>query len=340
MDALPAYLSVDVAGRCNLSCTYCPQGRGRNLQPRKFMSLEEFKQYVGDVLPHIRRLELFNWGEPFLHPELLDVVAYVRSRNPTTRIRLSTNGMVQGAELFSGLVKEGVHSVTVTISGLSEEVHKLYHRRGDLSRVLDTIGKMASEKLKRNSHQPKVRVRYLRFPYNFVSQRQVEAFFRRRFGRLAEYIEEVRVRDGYLCELALPDSDIKEFYGIDPRSNGWQGVYLAPTCKLAFENPVIRADGVVFPCCGVPYRDEFVLGRLEEKSFEEIWNGKAHREFRRRLKEGSNPACNRCRLLFPTTPVQLDRYLFHRLILRAKQAWRSACSRRARPRRHRLGVGD
>ncbi len=328
MDTLPSYLTVDIVGTCSCSCIYCPEGRGRNVQPQRLMPREEFRRFIGPVLPHLRRLELFNWSEPFIHPDLLDIVAYVKRENPSIKLRLSTNGMVNRPEVLAGLVREQLDALTITISGLDDETHQLYHRGAKLARVLDTLAVLLVEKERLQAELPRIRIRYLRFPFNFVSQRKVDKFFQHYFGKLASHVENVRVREGYLCELTASPEEIKEAYGIDLTQEHWRATYLAPECKLAFENPVVRTDGAVFPCCGLPYRDEFIMGHLSEKGFEEVWNGPEYRQFRQLLKQGTNPVCNHCRLLLPLTPIVCDRYFLHRVISRFKQGWRA---RRLRP---------
>ena len=70
---------LDISGVCNAKCPYCLSGCHRTLGG-KFIDLDLFEQ----VLKQLNKLQmvdgksvlgLYNWGEPFLHPRLSELVA-------------------------------------------------------------------------------------------------------------------------------------------------------------------------------------------------------------------------------------------------------------------------
>ena len=66
-------------------------------------------------------------------------------------------------------------------------------------------------------------------------------------------------------------------------------------CSIGFDQSFVTAAGEVVPCC---FSDEH-MGRLDEGSFDEIWNGARYASFRRRLIRGdfaSYCIANRCSL--------------------------------------------
>ncbi|MGE4299243.1 MAG: radical SAM protein [Desulfovibrionaceae bacterium] len=89
---------VEISGLCNAKCPWCHAGRAnRNgAQPatRRFMPPEFFDQ----VLTRLRALglmanpliEVFNYGEPLLHPHFADMAAVLAAHH--ARFRISTNG--------------------------------------------------------------------------------------------------------------------------------------------------------------------------------------------------------------------------------------------------------
>jgi len=52
-------------------------------------------------------------------------------------------------------------------------------------------------------------------------------------------------------------------------------------CQMAMNYVKVTPDGKVFPCCRGP--SELEMGNVLETPFEEIWNGSAYQEFRRRM---------------------------------------------------------
>lgn len=69
---------VDVSGRCNLRCMSCPRAsRDDRHPPAGMMSLDTFRQVVDKILredPLLGSIQLYQWGEPLLNPELPQII--------------------------------------------------------------------------------------------------------------------------------------------------------------------------------------------------------------------------------------------------------------------------
>jgi MoaA/NifB/PqqE/SkfB family radical SAM enzyme len=70
------------------------------------------------------------------------------------------------------------------------------------------------------------------------------------------------------------------------------------TCRRPWDGSVVMANGDVVPCCistfTAPRRD-IVMGNVLASSWDEVWNGPAYADQRRRMTEGEPPPhCARC----------------------------------------------
>src|SRR5512136_1771584 len=78
----PRSLRLETATVCQLKCPTCPttQGITRENLGGGFLKLKEFQKLV-DENPWIAHIELSNWGEIFLNPEIYDIMecAYRKS---------------------------------------------------------------------------------------------------------------------------------------------------------------------------------------------------------------------------------------------------------------------
>lgn len=94
------YVYWDISGVCNSNCSYCCNGRkslsGRIhrdlagfLQPREFESAIVFLMEKSVIVPDQTRIELYNWGEPFMHPKFEDMIKIVANKG--FKIGLCTN---------------------------------------------------------------------------------------------------------------------------------------------------------------------------------------------------------------------------------------------------------
>ncbi len=92
----------DVAGLCNARCKYCVTGyhnrKNNSLSPKKsYMSLEKFKVYYkhlyeNGIISKESHLGLYNWKEPFLNPDIMDILLYLSREGQ--KYSLSTNGSI------------------------------------------------------------------------------------------------------------------------------------------------------------------------------------------------------------------------------------------------------
>lgn len=71
------------------------------------LDFELFKRVIDEIGVGLRELNLFNWGEPFLNKDILNMIAYARSKNQNVRIATSSNLNYLTEELAENLVRSG-----------------------------------------------------------------------------------------------------------------------------------------------------------------------------------------------------------------------------------------
>jgi molybdenum cofactor biosynthesis enzyme MoaA len=108
---------------CNFRCPYCRGLDGYIYGDRKLkmLSLEEVCRNIdlwcqGVPLENIR----FSGGEPTLHPDIVAIVAYAKSKG-IRRIAVSTNGS-SSKELYKQLVDAGVNDFSVSLDACCADV--------------------------------------------------------------------------------------------------------------------------------------------------------------------------------------------------------------------------
>lgn len=76
-------------------------------------------------------------------------------------------------------------------------------------------------------------------------------------------------------------------------------------CYMAATYMKIEPDGDVFPCCRGP--KDLKMGNFNESTIEEIWNGPAYRELRRRMMDKDYPdVCKTCDMLVGNPKFQQE----------------------------------
>src|SRR5512136_2361001 len=95
-----------VTMQCNLNCIYCEDfGARRNPLVTPAPSLEDAKQILAVIRTGVDRLWLTG-GEPLLHPQILDLLAYARKDLKFHEISLITNGTLLSNRAEKGFTTE------------------------------------------------------------------------------------------------------------------------------------------------------------------------------------------------------------------------------------------
>ncbi len=125
-----SHVTIEITGFCNAKCKWCKTGRrNRKVIPEKsFLSASHTQRCIeylreNKIIEENALIDLFNFGEPFLNPELENIVRIISDAG--FRIGLSTNASVY-KELPRTCLKN-VEYVIISMSGFSEDTYERIH---------------------------------------------------------------------------------------------------------------------------------------------------------------------------------------------------------------------
>jgi hypothetical protein len=168
----PKRLVIEPTINCNIRCNNetCNIANAKDLVLRRgaFMSWELFCRLIDEVGPHLEELYFYNYGEPFLHPRALDMLAYARRINPRTLVSTSTNGILLARDgKAERIAAEGlVDFITFTIGGVDQETYARYHKAGSFEKAMLGMRRLLEERRRIGVARPIVHWRYLLFNWN------------------------------------------------------------------------------------------------------------------------------------------------------------------------------
>jgi pyruvate-formate lyase-activating enzyme len=132
-------LWIQVAGtHCNLSCSHCFVPSGPGIDRHRMMPRDEVRRHVADGLVQGVREVYLTGGEPFLHPELLEIVEDVLAHVPCTVL---TNGTLFTTARLARLVELSDRSafsleLRVSLDALTAAEHDAVRGPGAFERAL------------------------------------------------------------------------------------------------------------------------------------------------------------------------------------------------------------
>ncbi len=122
---------------CNLQCTYCVARSGPTA-PRRGLGLDTVRRLVDEAVELGFRQIFLTGGEPFILPDIYEMLAYASTRLPATVL---TNGMLLQRSRLEKLraVANGNLTVQVSLDGGRPEEHDNYRGQGSWAKTVAGI---------------------------------------------------------------------------------------------------------------------------------------------------------------------------------------------------------
>lgn len=154
---------------CNLSCfkAVChPKSGILQSRTQKSMSFGQFQTIIDEVGPKLVRLDLFNYGDPFVHPQAVDMIEYIKKKYPHIYLYISTNGLMLDDDKINRIIRAGLDEITFSVDGPDQETYQRYRKGGNLADVLSIMSTLVQQRNLSNRELPFINWRYILFNWN------------------------------------------------------------------------------------------------------------------------------------------------------------------------------
>jgi MoaA/NifB/PqqE/SkfB family radical SAM enzyme len=241
---------LEACSMCQLRCPICPTGTGLNkagIIGWGYLKFENFKKFV-DLNPNIKNIELSNYGEIFLNPDLKKIIEYAYSKKIRLTAANGVNLNTVSEDVLESLVKYNLRFMTVSIDGATNDTYKIYRIGGNLEKVIENVKIINRFKKKYNSKFPKLAWQFVIMGHN---EHELPAA-----KKLAEGLDmifapklnwdpsfsPVRDKNFVRKETGLDVASIDEF-----KQKHGRDYSLA--CRQFWTSPQINWDGKLLGCC-------------------------------------------------------------------------------------------
>ncbi len=274
----PIAVSIEPTTACNLRCPECPSGQRSFTRPTGNMKWPLFQQLVDDLAPRLTAITFYFQGEPFIHPQFLEMVRYANRKNLVTIT--STNGHFIDTHSAENIVQSGLDKLILSIDGLSQQTYAAYRVGGDLQKVLHAAECLSQAKKKFNRSRPFVVFQFLAFRHN---EHEIPALraLAKKYNADDVQIKTAQVYDYRLGNSLIPENEVYSRY-----SKGADGIYRIKNpmhnhCWRLWHSSVITWDGKVVPCC-FDKDANHVMGDLSGGLLP-VWRGSHYQKFRQMI---------------------------------------------------------
>jgi radical SAM protein with 4Fe4S-binding SPASM domain len=287
----PTHAMFEPSTYCNLRCALCPVTKGLG-RPTGNMRLEMFEKVIREIGDYLFTLLLWDWGEPFLNPEIYAMIAFAKRYK--IKVISSTNGHVfEKIENAKKLINSGIDTIIFAIDGIHDETYHVYRQGGSLESALNGVKTVARQKTNMHSKHPLVVFRFIVMEHN---EHEIPALkhLARSVGADVLILKTLNAasQDPYFQAGSARREDFTQYMpkNIKHRrfkfgKGGLRSIRVKHNpCRNLWTSPTIHWNGAVCPCTYDP-KDKYVLGDLRKNTLMEIWSGPCYKKIRRRFRE-------------------------------------------------------
>lgn len=318
-------IGFKLTDQCNLKCKMCWQiDRSQKL----FLSKDDIIRVI-DSIKKMGYPPIYLWGgEPFLHPEIWEIVRAIKERGFYCII--NTNGVLLEKNI-DNIINSKLDMLIVSIDGpqkIHDEIRQVNGTFKRIERGLKALKNKARPKphIVINSVITESNYRYLKQIYllkeglgadniefqlmTFYSQQEIQIYkklYHHYFKHIPCSADTFPLSQGdinldiliqHIQEIKnLNDPQVRFFPYILNTPQDFKNYFVHPSainfthCESIEKTLWIEANGDVIPCSNFP---DFVVGNIYTDSFEAIWNSKKLTMFRRCLRKQLFTICYRC----------------------------------------------
>ncbi|QTA37790.1 radical SAM protein [Thermosipho ferrireducens] len=263
----PEIVEFEITTACNYSCRHCYCNAGK--KSRYELTTQEAKKVIKDLVDAGVKIIDIVGGEPFLRPDLEDIILYGRSLG--ARMMINTNGSLATWERVKKLKEiDKEILIGVSLDGHIASLHEFVRGKNTFQRTMEGLMNFLKAGFE-------VTILHVINARNY-SYFENMVLFAKKLG-VNLYVDRfVPVGRGelYKDELLPTRKMIKYVQSIIDKYRNDVVFYVEENikgglCTAGRTHASILVDGTVVPCGHFRFDKEFYMGNIKNKSFGELW---------------------------------------------------------------------
>lgn len=283
----PNYIDIEMTNLCNFRCLMCPTGTRSLSRSSGMMDEGLFYRILDQIKEHKTPLRFIRWGEPTMHPKLLEFLRAAKSHGIICH--MNTNGSKMTDELMQALIEIPLDSIKFSFQGVDQKSYREMRNIDYYDDLLAVVRRLYDMRGERD------------YPYIQVSttityepRQMVQSFLK----HVAPFTDRATVGMTLLSHLDMDKVFLgeEEMKTLEHLRSQERILKKHPECPEVFEKLSINWDGTVTACCG-DSDNLMPIGDLREQSLEDIWRGERLKHYRDLLvdmRHDEIPMCSTC----------------------------------------------
>lgn len=269
---------IEIVGLCNAKCPYCTTG-AKNAPNGGLIKLETFSDIIKSLIKNNLAdknsiIHLYNWGEPFLHPHLDELIEIINYHD--LKYALSTNASILPKRIDSNFSRN-LKLLIFSMSGFSQQSYNRIHGF-NFDKIIHNVVNLTNC-IRSYNRLTEFLISYHVYRFNAFEMRRCEKFaddygieFSPRYAllndwwQLESFLSDNKNSEKIESEIFI--SDIREVMSKVPRE------YKCPQ----FNGLTIDEQGNILTCCVLPRNHpDYSCGTLLAHDFESSLNARTEK---------------------------------------------------------------
>mgnify|MGYP000334572184 CR=1 FL=1 len=275
----PIAISIEPTTTCNLRCPQCPSGLRQFTRPTGNLDLNLNKEILDQTGKQLQYLNYYFQGEPFVHPQFLDLVKEARQRN--IYVVTSTNAHFITPETAEKIVLSDLSEIIISIDGVNQESYEKYRINGKLSKVLEGTRNLIAAKRRLNRKNPIITFQFLVVRYN---ENEIDRLYEiaNDLGVDEVRLKTVQVYDFETGNDLIPENENYSRYRKTDEGRFELKNKFKNKCWRMWSSCVFTWDGRIVPCC-FDKDAKNKMGNIKDHAFTSVWKSAIYSEFRSKV---------------------------------------------------------
>jgi len=278
----PVIKLIEPTNACMMNCIMCPR---KNMKRKiEFMDLDFFKKIV-DQASWNNNLWIHHFGDPLIHPKIIEMIKYVSGKGIKARISVNPNLLTE--EMCQKLIDSGLYTIMISLDGIDDKTYKFIRgKNADYKSAVKKINNLIKMKNEQGS-KLKIVLHMVRMKINKDDSEKFKKLWNKKG----------------VDEICIPNIDVFDASDRKTVAQGDEELFSKKFknrennyCVEPWTGLVVNASGKVVPCC-FDYDEKYVIGDLKKESLKEIWNNKRMGLLRKQVKDrvlSKNQLCRNC----------------------------------------------
>ncbi|MBF0322051.1 MAG: SPASM domain-containing protein [Magnetococcales bacterium] len=283
----PYFIDLELTNTCDFRCLMCPTGTHLQRRTKGFMSDTTFYRLLAGVRERRTPLRFIRWGEPTLHPHLLQYLEAAHTAGILTH--MNTNGNSLDDAMLDALLEIPLDCIKFSFQGVDAASYREMRNTDFFAGLIERIKKLHAKRGDRPAPFMQIST-----TVTYETREQIAAF-RRLVEPYVDLVSIGRTILGHLdaSKMKCSAADKETLLRLQTQESV---VKKHKLCPEVFDKLSINWDGQVTACC-TDYDNFMIIGDLATDSLEEIWQSERMHHYRVLLADMRHeelPLCRTC----------------------------------------------